>query len=61
MYYSRWATKDEVVNITKTLDPKSQITESGIPLGNEKNINPPRHGGASRRVLLRQGAHPQGL
>lgn len=37
MYYSRWATKDEVANITKTLDPKSQITESGIPLGYEKN------------------------
>ena len=37
MYYSRWATKEEVANITKTLDPKSQITESGIPLGYEKN------------------------
>ena len=37
MYYSRWATKDEVANITKTLDPKSQISESGIPLGYEKN------------------------
>ena len=37
MYYSRWATKDEVANITKTLDPKSQIKESGMPLGNEQN------------------------
>ena len=37
MYYSRWATKDEVVNITKTLDPKSQIAESGIPIGYEND------------------------
>ena len=37
MYYSRWATKNEVANITETLDPKSQITESGMPLGYDKN------------------------
>ena len=36
MYYSRWATTEEVANLTETLDPKSQIKESGIPLGYAK-------------------------
>ena len=36
MYYSRWATKEEVANLTETIDPKIQIKESGIPLGYSK-------------------------
>ena len=36
MYYSRWATKEEVANLTETLDQKSQIKESGMPLGYAK-------------------------
>ena len=37
MYYSRWSTKEEVDKITETLDPKSQLEQSGIPLGYDKN------------------------
>ena len=37
MYYSRWATEKEVSEKTETLDPKSQIKQSGIVLGHEKN------------------------
>ena len=37
MYYSRWATEKEVAEKTETLDPKSQIKQSGIVLGHEKN------------------------
>lgn len=37
MYYSRWSTKEELDKITEALDPKSQLEQSGIPLGYDKN------------------------